>query len=140
MPSTTTTHINFDGDARAALEFYAQATGGQLFALSYRDAQWPLPEEHLDKIMWGQVLAPGGFHVMAYDVRPEQTYDPGSIPFYVSLRSETEDECRALWDGLADGATVLQELGTAPWSPLYGMLTDRFGVTWVMDIIADHAG
>ena len=136
MPTTTTTHINFDGTAREALELYAEATGGQAFLLSYRDAQWPLEEEHLDKLMFGEVRTEGGFHVMAFDVRPDQAYDAGSIPFFVSLRNDTEAECRALWDALSAGGTVVQDLGPAAWSPLYGMVRDRFGVTWVMDVIA----
>ena len=134
MPTTTTTHINRDGDARALLDFYAEATGGQVVALTYRDAQWPLDEEHLDRVMWGEVRTEGGFHVMAFDVRPEQAYDAGSIPFFVSLRNDTEEECRVLWEGLAAGGTVVQDLGPAPWSPLYGMVSDRFGVTWVLDV------
>ena len=139
MPTTTTTHINFDGTARAALEFYAEATRGEVIALSYRDAHFPLQDDaDLDRIMWGQVQSPGGFSVMAFDVRAEQTYDAGSIPFFVSLRSDTAEECRALWDGLSDGGSIVQDLGPAAWSPMYGMVTDRFGVTWVMDVVAEH--
>ena len=47
-------------------------------------------------------------------------------------------ELRRYWDGLAGGGTVVEPLATAPWGDSFGMLTDRFGVTWVMSV-ADAA-
>ncbi len=46
---------------------------------------------------------------------------------------ETADEVGALWDKLADGAEIIEKFGPSPFSPGFGMLTDRFGVTWVVD-------
>ncbi len=43
-------------------------------------------------------------------------------------------QIQRMWNGLADGATVLTPLAPAPFAPLYGMLTDRFGVTWIVDV------
>jgi uncharacterized glyoxalase superfamily protein PhnB len=42
-------------------------------------------------------------------------------------------EISALWEKLSAGATVVQPLAPSGWIPLYGMLKDRFGVTWVLD-------
>jgi len=44
----------------------------------------------------------------------------------------------ALWERLADGATIKAPLAPAQWAPLYGMLVDRFGVTWVVDVAAQY--
>lgn len=41
---------------------------------------------------------------------------------------------------LVDGATVTQPLAPSQWAPLYGRLTDRFGITWVLDIAAPYVG
>jgi PhnB protein len=41
---------------------------------------------------------------------------------------------------LSDGATITQPLGPARWAPAYGMLTDRFGITWVVDVAVDYSG
>lgn len=49
----------------------------------------------------------------------------------MSLSGTDEAEIRAAWDKLADGATVTQEFGPAPWGDQFGMLTDRFGVDWM---------
>ncbi len=63
-----------------------------------------------------------------------QSYDAGDKPVFVSVRGTDGDEITAYWKGLSQGATVVQDLAPAGWSPLYGMLKDRFGVTWVLDV------
>jgi PhnB protein len=140
MTVTTTTHLNFRGDARAALELYQSVFGGQLTVITYQDAgnvQAPLEAE---QVMWGQVSADNGFRVMAYDVPSSQSWNPGDKPVFVSIRGDDQAEITAYWNGLADGGTILQPLGQAGWAPLYGMLKDRFGVTWVLDVQPPYAG
>lgn len=73
---------------------------------------------------------------MAYDVPEGQTYAAGDRAFFVSVRGADADEITGYWKGLSDRATVIAGLGPAGWSTLYGMLTDRFGVTWVLDVAA----
>jgi PhnB protein len=60
--------------------------------------------------------------------------------FFVSVRGETAEEVSALWDRLADGAEIIEKFGPSPWAPGFGMLTDRFGVTWILDVAAAYAG
>ncbi|GAA2575798.1 VOC family protein [Dactylosporangium fulvum] len=138
MAVSTTTHLNFRGDARAALEFYRSVFGGELTLVSYRDAHNVQDPSEADQIMWGQVAGAGGFHVMAYDVPARMPWDPGQNAFFVSVRGTSTEEITSYWKGLSDGATIVQELAPAGWAPLYGMLKDRFGVVWVLDVIADH--
>ena len=134
MTITTTTHLNFRGDARDALAFYRSVFGGDLAAVTYAEAHAVTDPAEADQIMWGQVTSDAGFRVMAYDVPSHTRHDPGVMPVFVSVRGTDPDELRRGWDGLADGATTLVPLAEAQWSPLYGMLTDRFGVTWVLDV------
>lgn len=134
MTVKTTTHLNFRGQARAALEFYHAAFGGQLAAVTYGDAGAVQNPDEAAQIMWGQVEAQNGFRIMAYDVPSRLDFDAGRMPFFVSLRGTDAEELTALWGKLAPGATIVQPLGPAGWSPLYGMLQDRFGVTWVLDL------
>lgn len=134
MTVTTTTHLNFRGDARAALDFYQSVFGGEVAALSYADAHNVTDPSEADQLMWGQVVAENGFRVMAYDVPGHTAYDPGTIPVFVSVRGTDAEEVTRLWDGLAAGATIVAPLAAAQWAPLYGMLRDRFGVTWVLDV------
>lgn len=134
MSMTTTTHLNFRGDARAALELYQSVFGGELTALTYADAHNVQDPAQAEQLMWGQVAADNGFHVMAYDVPSAMPWDQGKNAFFVSVRGESAEEITAAWAKLADGATVVVDLAPAGWSPLYGMLTDRFGVVWVLDV------
>jgi PhnB protein len=140
MTVKATTHINFKGDARAALEFYRTVFGGELTIITYKDMGNVQQPEEADQVMWGQVAADSGFAVMAYDVPSGRPYDKGTDPFYESLRGETVEEVTAVWERLSDGATITQPLGPAQWAPAYGMLTDRFGITWVIDVAVDYSG
>lgn len=138
MSVTTTTHLNFRGDAREALEFYQSVFGGDLTVISYADMGNGDDPATADHVVWGQVAAPNGFRIMAYDVYPFLEWDRGKDPFFVSVRGDDEAELKRLWAGLAEGATVRQDLEPSQWAPLYGQLTDRFGVTWVLDIAASY--
>ncbi|MBD0739319.1 VOC family protein [Streptomyces sp. CBMA29] len=136
MSVTTATHLNFRGDARAALDFYRSVFGGRLTAVTYKDAGAVPAGSEADWIMWGEVVSDDGFHVMAYDVPSHLPWDQGRNAFFVSVRCDSAEEITALWEKLADGSTVVQPLAPAQWAPLYGMLTDRFGVVWVLDVAA----
>lgn len=140
MSVTTTTHLNFRGDARAALAFYQSVFGGHLAVVTYSDAGNVQEESEADQVMWGQVLAENGFHVMAYDVPSGMGYDRGENSFFVSLRGKTVDEVTGFWEKLSDGATVVVPMGPAGWAPAYGMLRDLFGVVWVVDVVSEYNG
>ncbi|SDC97240.1 VOC family protein [Glycomyces harbinensis] len=135
MSVNTTPHLNFRGDARAALEFYQAAFGGDLTVITYGDMGAPEDPAEAANVVWGQVSAPNGFRVMAYDVPASRPWSPGEDPFFVSVRGDDAEEIAAAWKGLADGAVILQPLEPSPWAALYGMLKDRFGVTWVLDVL-----
>lgn len=140
MPVQTTTHLNFDGQARAALAFYRDAVDGQAMQFTYAEMGNVRDPGDADRIVWGQVAAASGFRVMAYDVAAGTPWQPGENAFFVSLRCDTAQEAEGLWQRLADGAAILHPLAPAQWSPLYGMLKDRFGVTWVIDVAVAYAG
>lgn len=134
MSITTTTHINLRGDARAALELYRDVFGGELTVVTYGDAHSAQDPAEADHVMWGQVVSPDGFHVMAYDVPAAQPWSPGENPYFVSVRGASADEISGLWERLSARSTVVVPLAPAGWAPLYGMLRDPFGVVWVLDV------
>ncbi|MEV0590525.1 VOC family protein [Nonomuraea cavernae] len=140
MAVKSVTHLNFRGDARAALEFYQSVFGGHLAAVTYKDAGNVQDPAEADQVMWGQVLADNGFHVMAYDVPSGLPWNQGENSFFVSVRGETAQEITAYWEKLSVGATVVQPLAPAQWAPLYGMLRDGFGVVWVLDVVSEYGG
>ncbi len=136
MTVQTTTHLNFRGQAREALEFYRFVFGGERTIVTYGDLGTTQDAAQAEQVIWGQVASDQGFRIMAYDVQPEKPWNPGENAVYVSVRGTSPEEITAHWEKLRVGASVLQPLGASAWSPLYGMLTDRFGVTWVMDVVA----
>jgi len=140
MSVQVTIHLNFQGKARAALAFYQSVFGGQVTLFSYQESGMPHDPADAERIIWGQVMAPNGFRLMAYDVPAGKPWDQGRNAFFAVLGGETEQEIRTLWDQLAQGADIEEPLAPAQWSPLYGMLKDRFGVTWVVNVVAARDG
>lgn len=140
MAVKTATHLNFRGDARAALSFYQSVFGGDQAVITYEDAGAAENPAEAGQVMWGQVAAANGFHIMAYDVPSRLNWNPGEIPFFVSVRGDSADEIARYWEKLVDGAAILAPLAPSGWAPLYGMLKDKFGVTWVLDVQAAYTG
>ena len=135
MTITTTAHANFRGQARDALTYYHSVFGGELALATYAEIHSAETPETADHIAFGRVKAADGFDLMAYDVQPSKGYDPGKNAFYVTVQGTDTDEITARWNGLANGArAILTPLARAPFAPLYGMLTDRFGITWIIGV------
>jgi PhnB protein len=138
MSVSAVIHLNFRGDARAALEFYQSVFDGTLAIVTYKDAGNVQAPSDAEQVMWGQVDAPNGFRVMAYDVPASMAWNQGENAFFLSLRGETSQEISAYWEKLSQGATIVQALAPAQWAPLYGMLKDQFGVVWVVDVVSHY--
>jgi len=134
MSIAVTPHLNFQGQARAALAFYHALFGGQLAQVTFADMGSVQDARDAEHIIWGQVAAVDGFRIMACDLATGTPWHAGENASFVSLRAIDAADIERRWEGLADGAHVLRALGPAPWSPLYGMLKDRFGITWVIDV------
>ncbi|HWK92078.1 MAG TPA: VOC family protein [Luteimicrobium sp.] len=151
MALTTTTHLNFAGTAREALALYRDVFGGDVRVTTYGELGMPQDAPDAAKVVFGQLETAGGLRLMAYDVpgsgepargsaRRENGLTLTDQPFFVSVRAESLDEAASCWEGLADGATVVEPLAASAWSAGFGMLTDRFGVTWVIDVAPPAAG
>ncbi|MCB8045128.1 VOC family protein [Microbacterium oxydans] len=149
MTITTTTHLNFRGTARQALDFYQSVFGGEVTAATYGQFGMPEGVPGFDKIVFGQL--DGVVRLMAYDIPGEDDSNPAATAgsthrengatltdrtFFQSLRADSLDELQRYWNGLAEGATVIESLAASAWSAGFGMLTDRFGVTWALDVAA----
>lgn len=150
MTIRTTTHLNFRGDAREALELYRSVFGGELVATSYADLGMPQDAPGADKVVFGLVASDSGFRVMAYDVpgatggtitggtstRREHGTTLTDQALFVSVEADSLAEAQGYWDGLAVEGTVVEPLAASAWSAGFGMLTDRFGVTWSVGVTA----
>jgi len=133
MPVTLNPYLNFKDDAREAMEFYHSIFGGELTMSTFADFQSAQDPSENDLIMHGQLDGPSGLTLMGADTPKHVEYrEPAG--FSVSLSGEDEATLRGYWDKLVDGGTVVQPLEVAPWGDAFGMLTDRYGISWLVNI------
>ena len=133
-------YLNFEGEGQEATHFYAEVLGGELAGIStYGEAPdmggGAMPEEAKDMVMNAQINFNDGNTLMISDVPPGM-----GMPFKkgnnvsVTVLYDDIEEARTVFGKLAEGGTVTMELQETFWSPLYGNLTDRFGIDWQISV------
>ena len=138
MTSRLNPYIGFKDNAREAMEFYKSVFGGELTLSTF--GEFGQEGEGSDGIMHAQLETPAGFTLMASDTPPQMEYQPGSS-VSVSLSGDDESDLKGWWDGLPEGASVSVPLEKQMWGDTFGMLTDRYGVGWMVNIAGpDNAG
>ncbi|MFF5788647.1 VOC family protein [Streptomyces sp. NPDC012693] len=134
MPSRLNPYISYDGDARRAMEFYKDVFGGTLALHTFGESGGvEAGDAAADKIMHAMLEADNGFTLMAGDVPPGMEHRPGN-DIAVSLSGEDAAELRGYWDRLSADGTVSVPLEKQMWGDVFGMCTDRFGITWMVNI------
>jgi PhnB protein len=138
MASTLNPYLSFRDDARAALEFYQGALGGELTISTFGEfGDQDAPEANL--VMHGQLVTPKGFTLMGADTPPGMEFQDGAR-FSISLSGDDDAELRGYFDKLAEGGSVTMPLEKQMWGDVFGMLTDPFGVGWMVNIAGDPQG
>ena len=131
-------YLFFNGRTEEAVEFYRKAVGAEVeMILRFKDSPEPHPPGMLapgyeNKVMHSSFRI-GQTTVMASDgCGPEKT---GFQGFSLSLAVATEAEADRYFNALAEGGQVQMPLGKTFWSPRFGMLTDRFGIGWMINVV-----
>lgn len=125
--------INFDGECREAVDFYAKVFGAEILQImTYADMppnpEFPLTEADKKRVMYACVPI-FGCNVMFCD-------NPAGMPLIKgnnlspTLSTKDMEEVKRLFHALSDGGEVGMELQKTFWSDLYGMVTDKFGIIW----------
>jgi PhnB protein len=133
MSTVLNPYLNFRGQAREAMTFYQSVFGGQLDVMTFGDmGGMGVPENEADQVMHSALSVSESVQLMGSDVpsHMEGDFPNGSI----SLSGDDEATLRDWFDRLSDGGTVGVPLEKAPWGDSFGMLTDRFGVSWLVNI------
>jgi PhnB protein len=133
MPSRLNPYLNFKTSARQAMEFYKTVFGGELVISSFGEFGMSDNPTEKDLVMHAQLETPNGFTLMASDTPSHMTFTPGTN-YSVSLSGNDAAELRGYWDRLSAGATIAEPLVKAPWGDTFGMLTDKFGTQWLVNI------
>jgi PhnB protein len=141
MSAQLNTYLNFRDNARQAMEFYQSVFGGELHLTSFSEMPGAGDPAEADKIMHGSLETDDGLVLMAADTPDSMEFSPPA-GFSLSLSGESADDARlrGYWDALAEGGTVTMPMGVAPWGDTFGMLVDRFGVPWMVDIRGEQHG
>jgi PhnB protein len=138
MNSRLNPYIAFNGNTREAMEFYKSVFGGKLDLNTYKESNASEDPSEDDKIMHAMLQADNGIIFMASDTPKGMEYKPGTN-ISMSLSGDDEDELRGYFDKLSDGGTVTMPLTKALWGDTFGMFVDKFGINWMVNIIAAKA-
>ena len=125
-------YLAFRDTAREAMEFYHSVLGGTLELNTFRDFGMPVAPGEEDLVMHSLLEAPGGLALMGADTPSSMELSAGGS-VSISLSGDDIDVLTGYWTGLAEGATITAPFEVAPWGDLFGMLVDRFGVTWMVN-------
>lgn len=135
-------YLFFDGRCEEAIEFYKKALGARVeFMMRNAESPEPPPEGMLPpgsehKIMHASLHIGGALVMMSDGMCGGDAVFKG---FSLSLDCPDADQAREAFAALAEGGQVSMPLGKTFWAPLFGMVTDRFGVSWMVGVSPDAA-
>jgi PhnB protein len=124
------TYLNFDGNCREAMKFYEKCLGADLYMMPFSEAPG-VPPDAKDRIMHAR-LSNGKTLLMASDTMPGRPSQQGNN-FSVSIHCESLPEIEKLFTALAENGKVSMPLDDAFWGARFGMLTDQFGIHWMLN-------
>ena len=137
MTSRLNPYLNFNGNARQALQFYQNVFGGELNLNTFADFGGQ-DSPDADRIMHGQLETDAGYTIMAADVPSSMDYH-SMAGCSVSLSGDDGDVLRGYWEKLAAGGTITMPMQKQSWGDEFGMCVDGFGVPWLVNISQPQA-
>jgi len=137
-------HINFNGNAEEAFNFYKSVFGGE-FAMVKRfkdlaSVDFPVAEKEANKIM--HIALPiGNSILMANDVpeilgRTNENENRSKIV----ISAESKEEADKLFNGLSAGGQIEMPIADSPWGSYFGMFRDKYGIEWMVDFDSNYKG
>jgi PhnB protein len=126
-------YINFKGNARQAMEFYQSVFGGKLALSTFKDYNSAEDPSEENLIMHAELNGENEITFMGSDTPGRMEYRPGTN-FNMSLMGDNEAVLTGYFNKLAASGVVTMPLTKAVWGDSFGMLTDQFGVGWMVNI------
>lgn len=137
-------HINFNGNAEEAFNFYKSVFGGTFSkVVRFKDlasAEIPVAENEANKIM--HIALPiGKSMLMANDVpevlgRTNENENRSKIV----IHAESKAEADKIFNGLSVGGQIEMPISDSPWNTYFGMLRDKYGIEWMVEFDPNHQG
>jgi len=138
MTSQLNPYLSFQNNAREAMDFYRSVFGGKLTMSTFKEFNVSQDPKMDNLIMHAELEADNGIKFMAADTPEGMTFNPGDN-IRMSLSGENESELKSYYEKLSSGGIIAQPLEKAPWGDTFGMLVDKFGITWFVNIISQKA-
>jgi PhnB protein len=133
MSSQLNPYLNFNGNARQALEFYTTVFGGDLNLNTFASFGSTGPDA--ERIMHGQLQTPAGYTIMAADVTSDMEYSaPAGVSISLSGDAASGDDLRGYFESLAASGMITMPLQKQSWGDEFGMCVDGYGVPWLVNI------
>jgi len=137
-------HINFNGNAEEAFNFYKSVFGGE-FAKIIRlkdlsSAEFPVAENDANKIM--HIALPIGKNILMGNDVPESMgpVNENENRSKISISAESREEADKLFSGLSAGGNIEMPIGDSPWGSYFAMFRDKFGIEWMVDFDPKYNG
>ena len=138
MQSRLNPYLNFKDTARDAMEFYKSVFGGNLEMHTFKEYNASQDPSEDEKIMHSMLESENGITFMAADTPNDMEFNPGTN-YSMSLSGDDETELAGYYERLSAGGTVLMPLEKAPWGDKFGMVTDKYGIQWMVNVAGQQA-
>src|SRR5579862_7284330 len=125
-------YLNFDGNTEEVMNAYAKIFGGTVHDVSrFGDTNPNMPDSHKNGIMHAR-LTFGNNMLMFSDGMPGKPITHGNgITLSIGLTDEAQ--ANSIFDQLADGGTIMMPMAKQFWGAIFGMVTDKFGIHWMIN-------
>ena len=124
-------YLLYDGNCREAMEFYRHIFGGHLEMLTFGQIDPTCPESEKNNIMHSNLIG-GAIAFFGSDAMGAGPLGTGKIS--MTLHGNDEEKLREIFEKLSEGGKVKTPIEKQVWGDLYGDLTDKFDVTWMVNI------
>ncbi len=133
--------VNFNGNCREAVSFYAEVFGKDMpefmtFGDAPQDPEYPLDDQTKGLVMY-TALSIHGTNIMFSDIPPEMPFIAGNN-ISIAIVSKDTEETKTLFHKMKEGATIIMDLQETFWSKCYGYLTDKFGISWQFSLSSEE--
>jgi PhnB protein len=135
---TLNPYIHFKDNAREAMQFYYSVFGGKLTLSTFKENNMSQDPVEGDKIMHAMLVSENGLTLMGADTPSHMEYKPGAS-ISISLSGDNADTLKDYWEKLSSEGTITVAFEKSPWGDTFGMLVDKYGVEWMVDVVAPKA-
>jgi PhnB protein len=137
-------HINFNGNAEEAFNFYKSVFGGEFAKVmrfkDFASADFQVAEHEADKIM--HIALPIGKNILMANDVPEilGKTNENENRSKISISAESKAEADHLFNGLSEGGQIEMPISESPWGSYFGMFRDKYGIEWMIDFDPNYKG